>query len=350
MKYKHLINTILIFAVGYLFSGCSASTTTTPPVSSGTLALPTSINLGNGGLGVCADTLLGVPRDSIISIQNTGSDTLHIHSATPQAPAFTVVSLDSVIPPSGSGPMKLQFCPSQTGTASATLIINSNASQDSSLTVTLTGNGVPYVPGLHSVYTYTANNLDTAGKVIGSPYTHVDSVIQSGINYEDSSNVTGTSDSTYFIIEDNGDVSVYVNGFPTNPSTNIIGSGWQTLPFGTHRGSFQLYSDVQNYNDSATGIPVQLTINDSANYVETLPTTIEGVQVQASHVHLSEQAIYSFSGGQNVIKVEVEMYFSPDISAIVRHSKVKKGVKTVGKTRTVTGGGDEITLTSFKAY
>ncbi len=155
MKNPSFIAFVFMLAGAFIWAGCSSSTmTSTPP--SGSLVVPTSINIGNARLGVCANPLLGTPRDTTISIQNTGTDTLRIHSAMPQAGQFTVASLDSVIPPMGYGPMQLQFCPGQLGNASATMVINSNAAQDSSLTVTLTGNGIPYSPGIHSVYSYTA--------------------------------------------------------------------------------------------------------------------------------------------------------------------------------------------------
>ena len=338
-----------MLAAAFVLAGCSTSTTTTA-MPSGSLIVPTSLNIGNARLGVCANSLLGLPRDSTISIQNTGTDTLRIHSAMPQAGQFTVVSLDSAIPPMGYGPMQLQFCPGQLGNASATMVINSNAAQDSSLTVTLTGNGVPYTPGVSSQYTYTAFNLDTAGKTIGSALTIVDSVIATGITYQGQSDVSESSDSMYFIIGTNGDDSIYTPGFSTYPTSVFFGGGWQDLPFTT--GGQKVYSNSEQYTNDSDGETITLTIQDTARYVAQTTMMVGATPYTVSHVHLVESAIYSDSKGTNTVIIVNELYFSSALATIVSESRVALNIITVkssGKREPATGGGRKINLTSFKA-
>jgi hypothetical protein len=353
MKHPKSIAYILILCAATVWAGCKSSTSTSTgsTAPSGSL-LPTSINFGNTPLGVCADPVLGAPRDSTLSMQNNGTDTLRIHSATPQGSGFTVVSLDSVIPPSGSGSIKLQFCPSALSSTSGSLLITSNATQDSSLTVTLTGNGVPYPPGLGSQYTYSVTTLNASGNPTSAPaYNIIDTVIQTGITYQDSSNVSESSnpaDSTFYIIDNDGDVSIYTSGYIIYPTSSPnVGSGWQTLPYGSQNQ--KTYSFNQTYNDSA-GISVNLIVSDTATYLGPSTTTIGGIQVQESHVHLVETGLYSDVKGSRYFETIVDSYFSPDIGTIVSQSKYSTEVVTVagGKPGAPTGGGTKIDLTSFK--
>jgi hypothetical protein len=354
MKNPIFIASVFLIAGACLGAGCSSSTSnsTGPTTPSGSLEIPTSINFGNTSIGVCANPVFGAPRDSIISIQNTGTDTLRIHSATPQGTQFTVVSLDSVIPPSGSGPIKLQFCPSALSNASGTLLITSNATQDSSLTVTLTGNGVPYSPGLGSQYNYSVTTLDASGNPTSAPiYNIVDTVIKTGITYQDSSNVSESSnpaDSTFYITDNDGDVSIYTPGYAIYPTTlPNIGSGWQTLPYGSHNPN--IYSFNKTYNDSA-GLSVTLIVSDTATYLGPSTTTIGGISIQESHVHVVESGLYSDVKGSRTFETIVDSYFSPDLGTIVTQSKYSTEVVTVAgvKPGAPTGGGTKINLTSFK--
>jgi hypothetical protein len=353
MKNPSFIASVFILAGAFMWAGCSTSTTSTPPSApSGSLVVPTSINIGNARLGVCANPLLGAPRDTTISIQNTSTDTLRIHSATPQAGQFTVVSLDSVIPPSGYGPMLLQFCPGQLGNASATMVINSNAAQDSSLTVTLAGNGVPYTPGLSSQFTYTAFDIDTAGKTVGSAFTIVDSVIGTGLTYQGQSDVSETSDSEYFIIGTNGDDSIYAPGFMTYPTTVYFGGGWRQLPFTTQLP--KVYSYSETYVNDSDGETITLNIQDTARYVDQATMMVGATPYTVSHVHLVESAVYSDTKGTNTVVVVSEIYFSSALATIINESKIDADVITVkatGKRDPATNlGSFKINLTSFKEY
>ena len=350
MKHPNFIACVLVAAGAFVWVGCSSSTNTALTVTpTGALVAPASVNFGNTRLGVCADTLLGVPRDTNVSIQNTGTDTLRIYSVTPQSSLFSVAWFDTAIAPGANGTMQLDFCPAQTGVASATLLIKSNAAQDSSLTITLTGNGVPYSPGVGSQYTYSVFKLDTAGKTLGSLPSVTDSIIATGITYQDSSNVSESSDSTYYIFESNGDVCLYASGFPTYPVTNLVGGGWQTLPFGSQVQNVYSYPDT--YTDSA-GEMVTLSIHDTAKYMGTTNIKINGVSYPVSHVQLREYGLYSDTKGTNSDVVTAEIYFSPELGTIVDRSRYTKDVATAasGKPRVVTGGGTEITLTSFQAH
>jgi len=217
----------------------------------------------------------------------------------------------------------------------------------------LSGNGVPYSPGVSSQYTYTAFNLDTAGRTVGTAFTVTDSIIAVGLTYQGQSNVTEVSDSTYFIPESNGDVNIYAKGFSTYPDTLLFGSGWQTLPFGSQGKNIQLYSDNQTYTNDSLNESITLSIRDSASFVETTNTTIEGFTVQESHVHVVESALYTVTGkGSTLVTVTVEIFFSPNLGTIINQTRVKRAVSTAlsGKSTKAMGGGRQVNLVSFKAH
>jgi hypothetical protein len=353
MKNHSFIASVLILVGALVWGGCSTSTTAPATISSGSLSVPTTIDFGNTRLGVCTNAILGEPRDSVVTIQNTGTDTLRIHSAALQSSEFTLVSLDSVIPPSGSGPMKLQFCP-DAGSTSATLVINSNATEDSSLTITLTGNGVPYYPGFGSVYNYSAVALNAEGKPTGAPaFTVTDSIIATNLNYQGQSNVleySNTVDSTFYLIDNDGDVSVYTTGFSIWPASLFVGSGWQTLPYTTHTQNVYTFAP-QTYTDSL-GLQVTVSISDTASYVGPATATINGIPITESHVHLVETGIYTDSKGSRSFVTTIENYFSPELGILVSQTKYLTEVVTVAPSKTgetPTGSGTQINLTSFKA-
>jgi hypothetical protein len=209
---------------------------------------------------------------------------------------------------------------------------------------------VPYSPGVGSQYTYTAVALTDSGTATGQPFVITDSVIATGLNYEGQANASENSDSTYYIIQNSGDASIYVLGFPIYPSTSIVGSGWQTLPFASHTQNVQLLSDDQDYIDS-TGESITLNVRDTASYIGTTNATIDNIPIQESHVHLVESALYTGSKGTILARIVLEIYFSPDLGTIVSQSRVEREVVTAtgGKPK-VSGGGRKIDLMSFRSY
>src|ERR1035441_9173974 len=285
MKYPVFVANISVLVLAFLWCGCSSSTPPAGITLTRTISIPMSIDLGNARLEVCGDTLLGTPRDTTLPMVNTGNDTLRIRSVSSQSQLFSVISDDSVIPPAGTGPLHLRFCPSQNGMSSATIVVASNATQDSSLTLTVNGNGVPYTPGVGSTFIYNAVKIDTTGKPIPPTYLDTQSIVVTGLTYQGKTNVSETADSTYFEVETNGDVSIYTAGFPTYPSTNLVGNGWLTLPFGSQARNQLLISNDQSFNDSL-GQLITMNVRDSASYVGTTMVTIGGNQYHSSHVHI----------------------------------------------------------------
>ncbi len=314
------------------------------------ITIPASINFGNTRLGLCGDSLLGAPRDTIVSFQNTGNDTLRVHSVTPQSSLFSVVSYDSLIAPSGSGSLYVRFCPMQTGIASATLIVTSNATVDSSLTITLSGNGIPYAPGVGSVYTYAAQQLDTAGKPIGNPYQVTTNIIATGITYQGKSNVMETSDSNYFEVESDGDVSFYAPGFQTYPAGTVAGSGWLTLPFGSQNiqnMKLPLIWDDTTYIDSA-GMSISLSVRDTASYMGMTTIPVGSNPFTTSHVHLIEDALYTLPKQKVYIAAVLDFFFSQDLGYLATRVVVINKLVTTNTTRKLTNiNGERRVLTSF---
>jgi hypothetical protein len=311
------------------------------------ITIPASINFGNTRLGLCGDSLLGAPRDTIVSFQNSGNDTLRVHSLMPQSPLFSVVSYDSVVAPAGSGSIHVRFCPMQTGIASAALIVSSNATVDSSLTITLSGNGLPYAPGVGSVYTYMAQQLDTAGKPIGNPYQVMTNIIATGITYQGKSNVSETSDSNYFEVESDGDVNFYAPGFQTYPAGTVAGSGWLTLPFASQNPNLPLLSDDTTYLDSA-GTSISVSVRDTASYKGMTTITVGSNPFPTSHVHLIEDAVYTLPKEKIYIVAVLDFFFSQDLGYLATRVVVINKLVTMNTTRKLTNlNGERRVLTSF---
>jgi len=105
--------------------------------------LPTSLNAGN--VPVC---LLGtVP----FTIQDTGGLTLTVFSMTTSGAPFTVSAGSATVPPGGMLSFTVTFKPISTGAASGTLTIISDDPNTPTLTIPLTGTGLPTPPAAISV-------------------------------------------------------------------------------------------------------------------------------------------------------------------------------------------------------
>lgn len=87
------------------------------------------------------------PKDSVVVVRNTGSDTLTIKRASitgTHAQDFSLTNPISIppelrIPPGVAIPITVRFSPTAAGLRTAQLILNSNATNDSALAVPLTG-------------------------------------------------------------------------------------------------------------------------------------------------------------------------------------------------------------------
>jgi hypothetical protein len=291
---------------------------------------------------VCGDSLLGVPNDTTLRFSNTGNDTLRIRFVTPLASTVTVLSVDSAIAPGASGLLRLRLCAPAVGSSSTQVTIASNATQDSMLTLSVSGTGVPYYPQTGSVFIYDAVQLDTAGHPIGSAYTITESIIASGISYQGKSNVEETSDSSYFHIEDNGYVSFYLAGFPTYPSSHVVGNGWITIPFGSHSSKMEVVSKDITFLDS-TGNNITLTVRDSAAWVETKTVSAAGRTFTSSHAYLQLGAVYTSASSILAIGSFVEFYFSPEIGFTVQQNALHRQITVASQT----GGGEGRRLKSY---
>jgi hypothetical protein len=308
--------------------------------------IASTIDFGNVRVGVCADPLLGSPSDTLLQISNVGNDTLRIQFVTPQASNVIVLSVDSAIAPNGTGALKLRFCSPGLGATNTQVTIATNATQYSVQTITVSGMGVRYYPLAGSQYSYDAVQLDSNGHPIGNPYVITQTILASGLSYQGKSNVVETSDSTYFRIEDNGDVSVYSVGFQTYPPLNMVGSGWITIPFETHGAKMQVLAEDKDFTDSA-GKPITLKVRDSVGWIETSTVTAAGRSFTTSRGFFEQVAVYS--DGTNAIGLITasELFFSPEIGFVVQQNNLHKQVVFINGSPSVTGGGEGRRLRSY---
>lgn len=155
---------------------------------------PTTMNIGN--------VVVGSSGQSTGSISATGASvTVSSADSSNSEFKFSGLSLPVTIAAGHSAGFTVTFTPQSTGTANATLTFTSNAS-NSPTTESLTGVGSP-TP--HSVaLSWTASTSPNIsgynvyrGSVSGGPYTKINSTLNSGTTYTDSSVTNGQ---TYYYV------------------------------------------------------------------------------------------------------------------------------------------------------
>jgi len=210
----------------------------------------------------------------------------------------------------------------------------------------VSGMGVRYYPLAGSLYSYDAVQLDSNGHPIGNPYVVTQTIIASGLTYQGKSNVEETSDSTYFHIEDNGDVSVYVPGFPTYPATNMVGAGWVTVPFESHTGKMEVRSVDQDFIDSS-GKQITLKVRDSVGWIANTTVDAGGKSFAASRGFFSQIAIYT--DGTNAIGLGSgsELFFSSELGFVVQQNNLHKQVIYANGSTSKKGSGEGRRLRSY---
>lgn len=110
------------------------------PAGAATILAPASVDFGQV---IVSQSVL---RQCIV--RNTGAAPLIISSTTIAPGQFSIVSggAPQTIPPGGSLDMQLRFLPTSAGAVSGSLVITSNAANDPSFTVSLSGIGVSNAP------------------------------------------------------------------------------------------------------------------------------------------------------------------------------------------------------------
>src|ERR1035437_1777289 len=217
MKSPKILIAFAVLSAFTVLAGCS-STVSPPTVTRAFTLSASSVDFGDARMGLCADPTLGAPRDTVLAIHNTGNDTLRIDSVTSQSAAFSVLYASSKVAPGDTGSIHLRFCPATVGNATSTVTMTDNSTSGSPTLVAVRGNGVRYFPGVGSYFTYDVQQVDSALKPVGNVSTTTVNIIGTGLSYQGKTGVVLTSDSTYYKIEDNGDVSIWTVGFPTYPA------------------------------------------------------------------------------------------------------------------------------------
>ena len=214
----------------------------TAAASSGTLTLvsdattsPAPITLS--GTGIAAGLTLSVNPSSVsfgnvnvnatasrsITVTNTGNSDVAISSVTLTGTAFTLTGGSAVtLSPSQSITLTVQFGPTGAGAAAGTLTIVSNAT-GSPATIAVSGSGVA-APVQHTVaLSWNASSLAAGYSVYrsvtsGAGYSKLNSSLDSGLSYSDSTVQNGQS---YFYVTTAVDAAGNESVFSTEVSVNI---------------------------------------------------------------------------------------------------------------------------------
>lgn len=196
-------------------------------------------------------TLIGNTKTKVFSITNTGNDVLVINSITSSNPAFSGSAQSLSIPPAGSQNFTVAFTPNSEGMFNSTITINSNATLNQNMSVTVSGYGL--LPRAHIEIT---PNIHDFGSVYTNSYAEYSFVIRNNGNaalnvsgIQTTENVFSTNKTFPFSIPVNGSTNITLRFSPTstvqyqgvfsflsnadpNPTYDItlIGTGLQPLP------------------------------------------------------------------------------------------------------------------------
>lgn len=222
-------------------------------------------------------TEIGACRDTIIRYDNTTSNEVSLTDLTitgSGSSAFQWMGdvLPSTIAVGGSIDIKIRFCASAKDSAIAVLNLNGLGGQP--VQIRLTGTGTEVIsnndgPTVGSIFLYDFFLTNEAGvKVPGSDRTLEDEVVETGATYKGKSDVFVVLESgelSYYAIESNGDVSVYVNSAQGGPFGGLIG-GWKTLPYGSKRTNVTLMTKDTVIEDASFPAPITVKVKQTASY------------------------------------------------------------------------------------
>jgi VWFA-related protein len=152
-------------------NGCSHNSSDTPPASSAQITV-SSRQIANG------DVVLSYILDQTVTIQNTGSANLnvgHIAQANHLAAPFSIVSdacSGQAVQPSAACSFKVRFAPTSQGAFTDSFDIPSDASNENSVTVNVTGNGIigqpPPPPTSSALITVSSTTIDIGNVLLNN--------------------------------------------------------------------------------------------------------------------------------------------------------------------------------------
>ena len=213
------------------------------PSGAANIVTQTSVDFGN--------VIVGQFAARPLTVQNTGSLPLNITATTIPGMPWIIASGGGAqtINPGGSITMQLQFQPNSAGNANGTLTIASNAANDPSFDVALTGVGIPSAPnlqvsstaldfgavsvGLSSLRSVTLNNTGNANLSISNQTISGADASEFTITHNSGVNI-GASGNDYieirFMPGSSGAKTAMltiISNDPNNPTTtvNLSGSG-----------------------------------------------------------------------------------------------------------------------------
>jgi hypothetical protein len=255
---------------------------------------------------------VGETKDTIITFENRGNDTLLISSTTitGDVVAFKLIngSFPVVIPPGSKATFDIQFSPQHAGSSSAKDSIVSNATEGASQ-IALYGTGLPVVIDLGTTYSHSAYRVDSAGnKVVGSDTKSIGEIVEKGISLSNKSDVfvyieTGVGsvsrDTSYIHYEQNGNIS-----FRVAPLVNSRGGGWVELPVMT-QGS----AKITDYDSTLANGEGHIKLIERVEYLGEEEITASGHVFQTSKVRYSVQLEFTNRLGKVFNEVSSNLFW-----------------------------------------
>ncbi len=217
-------------AVASTAAGATTSSSAMIPLSGqatkSTSAAPASAVLTiNATAASFGDVALNTTATQSLTLTSTGSTAVDINSATITGAAFTSSGFitPATLPPGQSVTINVQFTPKSLGTATGALVINSNSTGNSTLSLPLNGNGVSEVVQLS--WDAPANSGGTiAGYRIyrsvngAAQYQLLNSSLTAYTEFADSAIQTGQTYDYYVTAVDNSGVE----STPSNTATVAV--------------------------------------------------------------------------------------------------------------------------------
>jgi hypothetical protein len=252
---------------------------------------PAAIRFGDVTVGECKDTL--------IRYDNTTGAPVILENVVLTGSAASMFELTGgplprTIEAGGSIDLRVRYCPTALDSVAVLLTIAGTGGE--SVVIALSGKGIEAKvsgPTAGSSYTYNVYDTDAAGaKVPGTDATQVDVILETGITYEGKENVFVVSEGgllSYYSLEDNGDISVYLDAAQSGPLGAVI-AGWKRLPYGSKKTNVVLLEKDTTITLEGVPVPVTVKIKQVASYTGETTVTIGGKSYNVDNVTFTTSA------------------------------------------------------------
>jgi hypothetical protein len=180
----------------------TASTGTSSAAFTLQMSAPASTLTANSATISFGNVALNTPATQSLTLTSIGTIPVTINAATVSGPGFTAagIAFPQTLSPGQTATIEVQFEPAVTGTANGALFIASNSIGDGTITIPLTGSGVPLGVRLtwdapdslddpivgYKIYRTTRGSpqYQLLSQSVSSALSFVDGTVQGGLSYE----------------------------------------------------------------------------------------------------------------------------------------------------------------------